>query len=195
MNKAELLGRQIYVDGFGTFDNDRLALIFADDPYTTFTPFTEEEMTELSNIQGLMVDKDWFMIYDNLYNTTEIYNPQGLYWNYFYHVWKTFSTSPFSNAILFTTSTPGVTSVTVTPGSQTIQKGQSAKFSAAVVTTGLAPKNVTWKLTGTETVTSTVDETGTVTIASDEANTTLTLTATSVFNNKKTGTATITVGS
>ena len=56
MNKAELLGRQIYVDGFGTFDNDRLALIFADDPYTTFTPFTEEEMTELSNIQGLMVD-------------------------------------------------------------------------------------------------------------------------------------------
>lgn len=195
MNKAELLGRQIYVDGFGTFDNDRLALIFADDPYTTFTPFTEGEMTELSNIQGLMVDKDWFMIYDNLYNTTEIYNPQGLYWNYFYHVWKTFSTSPFSNAILFTTSTPGVTSVTVTPGSQTIQKGQSAKFSAAVVTTGLAPKNVKWKLTGTETVTSTVDETGTVTIASDEANTTLTLTATSVFDDEKTGTATITVGS
>jgi len=50
-------------------------------------------------------------------------------------------------------------------------------------------------LTGTETVTSTVDETGTVTIASDEANTTLTLTATSVFDGKKTGTATITVGS
>ena len=195
MNKAELLGRQIYVDGFGSFDNERLSLIFADDPYTSFTPFTESELTELSNIQGLMVDKDWFMIYDNLYNTTEIYNPQGLYWNYFYHVWKTFSTSPFSNAILFTSSTPAITSVSVTPNTQTIQKGQSYKFTVNVVNTGLAPKNVTWTLTGTENVTSTVDGMGNVSIASDETNTTLTLTATSTFDTTKKGTATITVGS
>lgn len=25
----------------------------------------------------------------------------GLYWNYFYHVWKTISNSPFSNAVVF----------------------------------------------------------------------------------------------
>ena len=194
MNKAELLGRQIYVDGFGEFDADRLALIFADDPYTTYTPFTTEELTALSKIVGLMVDKSWFMIYDNLFNTTEIYNPQGLYWTYFYHVWKTFSTSPFSNAILFTTDSPAVTSVTVSPSTSTISRGQSGKFTATVVTTGLAPKGVTWALSGTSAVLSTVDANGNVTISADEENTSLTLTATSVFDSSKTGTATITIG-
>ena len=28
-----------------------------------------------------------------------------MYWNYFYHVWKTISSSPFSNAIVFVTDT------------------------------------------------------------------------------------------
>ena len=28
----------------------------------------------------------------------------GLYWNYFYHTWKTISNSPFANAIVFVTS-------------------------------------------------------------------------------------------
>lgn len=194
MNKAELLGRQIYVDGFGEFDADRLALIFADDPYTTYTPFTTEELTALSKIVGLMVDKSWFMIYDNFFNTTEIYNPQGLYWTYFYHVWKTFSTSPFSNAILFTTDSPAVTPVTVSPSTSTISRGQSGKFTATVVTTGLAPKGVTWTLSGTSAVLSTVDANGNVTISADEENTSLKLTATSVFDSSKKGTATITIG-
>jgi hypothetical protein len=32
---------------------------------------------------------------------TEAYVSAGLYWNYFYNIWKTVSHSPFSNAIVF----------------------------------------------------------------------------------------------
>ena len=124
---------------------------------------------------------------------TEIYNPQGLYWNYFYHVWKTFSISPFSNAVLFTTETPAITSVTVSPATVTVAKGATAQFRAVVVNTGFAPKDVIWTVTGTEDVTSNIDVNGLLTVSGTEANTTLTVTATSVFDGSKKGTATVTV--
>src|SRR5699024_43208 len=175
MNKAELIGRQVGVDGFGTFDEDRLAEIFADDPYNTYTPFTPDQKNALSSIKGLMVDESWFMIFDNYYNMTEIYNPEGLYWNYFYHVWKTFSISPFSNAVLFTEQTPAISSVTVSPGTATVSKGQNAQFTANVVATGFAPKNVVWSVEGTEETVSTITDTGLLTVPSNETNTSLTV--------------------
>lgn len=193
MNKAELIGRQIGVDGFGIIDEERLAEIFADDPYTSYVPFTDEQKTALSSIAGLMVDESWFMIFDNYYNMTEIYNPQGLYWNYFYHVWKTFSISPFSNAVLFTTETPAITKITVSPPQATVPKGATAQFSAEVVTTGFAPKDVIWSVTGGEGVKSTIDANGLLTVSGKETNTTLTVTATSAFDSSMEGTATVTV--
>lgn len=192
MEKAELLGRQIGVDGFGTIDADRLALIFADDPYTDYTPFTPTELTELATLQALMVDENWFMIFDNYYNMTEIYNPEELYWNYFYHVWKTFATSPFANAIAFTTSTPAVTGVSVTPPTASANKGATVQLTATVTATGFANKNVTWEITGSPTDSS-VDQNGLVTVGANETLSTLTVQATSMYDSTKTGQATITV--
>lgn len=193
IDKAELIGRQIDVDGFGIIDEKRLALIFKDDKYTQYTPFTDEEKTALSDIQALMVDISWFMIFDNFYNMTEIYNPEGLYWNYFYHVWKTFSISPFSNAVVFTTQIPSIASITVSPDTATIKKGSTSRFVASVVSNGFAPKTVTWELSGTTPLLSTVSTEGLVTVSPDETNTSLTLTATSTFDDTKADTATITV--
>jgi hypothetical protein len=194
MDKAELMGRQIGVDGFGEIDEERLAIIFEDDPYTNYVPFTEDELTQLKNIIALMVDENWFMIFDNYYNMTEIYNPQGLYWNYFYHVWKTFSISPFNNAVLFTQETPAVQSVTVSPATLTVTKGQSATLTANVVTTGFAKKAVVWTLSGELSDNTVIDPTGKITIGVDETATTITATATSVYDNTKSSSATITVG-
>ena len=87
MSKAEFMGQRVLVDNFG----------------------------DLTGVVAALVDRDWFMVFDNLMSFTENYNGEGLYWNYFYHVWKTFSSSPFSNAILFTTGAVGVTSVAVSP--------------------------------------------------------------------------------
>ena len=147
----------------------------------------------LDAIPALMVDESWFMIFDNYYNMTEQYNGEGLYWNYWYHVWKTFSVSPFSNAVLYTTKTPAITDVSISPNTASIAKGGSAQFAATVVSTGFAPKNVTWSLTGDSAVTSTVTSEGKVTIAGNEQNTTLTLTATSNYDTTKSGTSTITI--
>lgn len=193
MDKAELIGKQVEVDGFGIVDSDRLAILFADDPNNRYVPFTDAELESLSKIAGLMVDDSWFMIFDNYYNMTEIYNPEGLYWNYFYHVWKTFSVSPFANAILFTTDTPAVTSVTVTPATATVQRGNTLQLTATVATTGFASQEVLWEISGDGT-TSTVDQNGLVTVGQGETEATLTVKATSVFDGTKSGTCVVTVG-
>lgn len=193
MSKAELLGRQIGVDGFGVLDEERLALIFADDPYTTYTPFSSEQKLALSKIAGLMVDESWFMIFDNMYEMTEIYNPQGLYWNYFYHVWKTFSISPFSNAVLFTTENPAITSVVVSPATSSVKNGATLQLLATVESAGFANKDVIWTVTGENMVSTTISDTGLLNVGSTETATTLTVTATSVFDPSKSGTATISI--
>lgn len=189
LSKAEFMGQRILVDSFANQDTARLNILFANDP--NYTPFTEEELTALETIPAVLVDRDWFMIFDNYYNMTEQYNGQGLYWNYWYHVWKTFSTSPFNNAIVMTTATPGITSVTVTPGTATTTPGNTVQLTATVVATGFADKSVTWSLTGS--TKATVSPAGLVTIPADDDSTSIVVTATSNADSTKKGTSTITV--
>lgn len=193
MNKAEFMGHRVNVDSFQLSKDEmsRLATLFADDKL--YVPFTTEELTQLAKIPCVLLDKDWFMVFDNYQNMTEQYNGQGLYWNYWYHVWKTFSVSPFSNGIIFTTETPSVTSVTVSPSTSTIKKGSSLQLLAEVVSSGFAPQGVTWSVTGTSMINSQINEYGLLTVGSNETATSLTVTATSIFDGTKKGTATITV--
>ena len=188
MDKTEFSGRRVLVDSFGSLDVERLKELFKDD--TTFKAPTEAELQALDAIPAILVDRDWFMIFDNFYNFTEQYNGEGLYWNYWYHVWKTFSISPFANNALFIPGTPAVTSVTVSPATATVAAGQSAQFTATVVTSDFAPKSVVWSVDDTK---ATVDQSGKVTIMADAEAGTVTVTATSTFDSTKKGTATITI--
>lgn len=192
MEKAEFMGNRILVDSFGSLDTARLDLLFKDDP--NYVPLSQAELSALDAIPAVMVDRDWFMIFDNFYNFTENYNGQGLYWNYFYHTWKTFSVSPFANNTVYVAGAPTVTSVTVTPATATVLKGQSLHLTANVVTTNFAPKSVTWTMTGNTSQDTHIDIYGNLFVAEDETGTTITVTATSTFDNIKTGTSTITVG-
>lgn len=192
MEKAEFMGNRILVDSFGALDTARLNLLFKDDP--NYVPLSQEELSALDAIPAVMVDRDWFMIFDNFYNFTENYNGQGLYWNYFYHTWKTFSVSPFANNTVYVAGAPTVTSVTVTPATATVLKGQSLHLTANVVTTNFAPKSVTWTMTGNTSQDTHIDIYGNLFVAEDETETTITVTATSTFDNTKTETSTITVG-
>ena len=187
MDKAEFSGRRVLVDSFGSLDTARLAELFAGD--STYEEIGSDELETLDAIPAILVDKDWFMIFDNFYNFTEQYNGEGLYWNYWYHVWKTFSVSPFANNALFIPGTPGVTSVTVTPKTATVSAGQSVQLSAEVVTTNFAPKSVTWSVNSEH---ATVDNSGKVTVLSSApASTSITVTATSTYDTSKKGTATV----
>ena len=188
MNKAEFAGKRVLVDSFGSLDIDRLNVLFADDP--TYTEISTSDLEALDAIPCILVDKDWFMIFDNFYNFTEQYNGEGLYWNYWYHVWKTFSVSPFANNALFIPGTPKVTSVTVSPANATVKAGQSLSLSAVVQTEFFAPQTVDWT-SNTEGVT--VNKGGVVTVGSGVKAGTVTITATSTYDSKKTGTCTITV--
>lgn len=189
MDKTEFSGRRVLVDSFGSLDVERLKELFKDD--TTFKAPTEKELQALDAIPAILVDRDWFMIFDNFYNFTEQYNGEGLYWNYWYHVWKTFSISPFANNALFIPGTPAVTSVTVSPAIATVAAGQSAQLTATVVTSDFAPKSVVWSVDND--TKATVDQSGKVTIMAGAEAGTVTVTATSTFNSTKKGTATITI--
>lgn len=188
MDKAEFLGHRVLIDGFGDLDVARLGEIFAGDP--TYNEPSQDELTALNAIPAVIVDKDWFMVFDMLTQFTEQYNGQGLYWNYFYHVWKTFSVSPFANSVLFVPGTPSVTSVTVSPTTASVPKGGSVSLSCVVVTEYFAPQTVVWTSNAADVK---VSAAGVVTVDADATSTTATITATSAFDDTKKATCTVTV--
>ena len=188
MSKADFMGHRILIDGFGTLDVARLNALFKDDP--NYEEPTQDTLTALNAIPAVLVDKNFFMIFDNMYEFTENYNGQGLYWNYFYHTWKTFSMSPFANALVFVPAVPSVTSVTVSPTAITCKKGQSVQLSVSVETENYAPKTVNWK---SDTDGVTVDINGHVTVATSVTATTAKITATSTYDNTKSGSCTVTI--
>lgn len=105
MDKADFIGKLKLIDDFTTFDNARFSDIVAgSDMIETVTP---EELALMADVKAVLVDREWFQVYDNTNKFTEKYVSSGMYWNYFYNVWKTVSSSPFSNAIVFVKSTAG----------------------------------------------------------------------------------------
>lgn len=191
-NEAEMRSRLALIDSFSQHDTERLAELLL----TAYVPFTETELTALQNVPAVLISREWFMDYDYALDNmsgmkqTEFYNPTTLENNHFLHAWRVFSTSPFENGAVFTSDTPAVTGVTVTPATATVTAGQTLQLQAIVATTGFANKAVTWS-SADETVT--VNANGLVTIPATHTAGDVVITATSVFDNTKTGTATITV--
>lgn len=192
MDKAEFMGHRVQIDGFDRIDDERMTQLFGDDPNSDYVPLTAEEKEALAAVPAVLVDRDYFMIFDNLYEFTEDYNGEGLYWQYWYHAWKTFSTSPFANAVVFVPGEQTVTSVTVSPSTATVNKGNSLQLTAEVETTNFAPTSVTWSL-DSGAVASTITANGLLSVGAEETASSITVTATSTFDTSKTSTATITV--
>lgn len=99
MDKADFMGRLALIDRWDTFDNDRFSAII--DGSDMVEPVTAAELQLMSGVIAVLADKEWFQVYDNEAEFTETYVASGMYWNYFYNVWKTVSWSPFSNAVVF----------------------------------------------------------------------------------------------
>lgn len=102
MDKAEYIGKLELIDDFTTFDNERFADIMAESDQ--LEAITADELQNMANIKAILIDSEWFQVYDNLTVMSEKYVASGLYWNYFLNIWKTISYSPFSNAIAFAQS-------------------------------------------------------------------------------------------
>ena len=106
MDKADFMGRLFLIDDFTTFDNKRFEEIRKNS--TGIEEVTQEELALLADVNAVLLDEDWFQVYDNNNRFTEKYVASGLYWNYFYHTWKTVSYSPFSNAVVFVKDTANI---------------------------------------------------------------------------------------
>ena len=147
-NDAEFKTNMALTDSFSDTDESRLVELLGD----AYVPFTDSEKTALAKIPSVIISREWFMDYDYLLDAgspmkeTEFYNPTTLENNHFLHAWRVFSTSPFENAIVFTTDTIAVSAVNVSPESATIYKGQDLKLSASVTATGFANKSVFWSI-------------------------------------------------
>lgn len=141
MNKSDFIGNVTVIDGFSS-----------------------------AGLEAVLVDREWFMVYDNLQKMETIRNPKGLYWNYFYHVWQTLSVSRFANAVAFVSGEVApVTQVIVDPTILAIKAGRSFTFTAYVRSNDNVTRDVVWSVEGMNgTVVSAgtaVDADGTLTVA------------------------------
>ena len=106
MDKADFIGRLFLIDNWTSFDNERFDVIRENSD--GIEEVTAGELALLANVKAVIVDENWFQIYDNNNKFTEKYVASGMYWNYFYHTWKTVSSSPFANAVVFVTDAASV---------------------------------------------------------------------------------------
>lgn len=144
MDKADFMGRLFLIDDWTTFDNERFEVIKANSD--GIEDVTADELSLMEDVKAVLLDEDWFQVYDNLNKFTEEYVSSGLYWNYFYHTWKTVSNSPFSNAVVFCLSS----SDTDLPASITVHVDAKDESDVATVFTispvfeseSLSPQNV-----------------------------------------------------
>ena len=144
MDKADFMGRLFLIDNWTDFDNERFDVIRANSD--GIEEVTAEELALLANVKAVILDENWFQVYDNNNKFTEKYVASGLYWNYFYHTWKTVSNSPFANAVVFVTSSADVN----LPETVTVHVDAKDESDIATVFTisadfeeaGLNPRNV-----------------------------------------------------
>ena len=98
MDKAEFMGKLTLIDDWTTFDNARWSTLVSEG--NAVSTVSSTELSAMSGVKAIIVDEEWFQVYDNLARMTEKYAASGLYWNYFYNNWKTVSWSPFANAVV-----------------------------------------------------------------------------------------------
>lgn len=143
MNKTDFIGNVTVIDGFSS-----------------------------TGLEAVLVDREWFMVYDNLMKLETIRNPKGLYWNYFYHVWQTLSVSRFANAVAFVSGDiPPVTQVIVDPTILSLKQGASFDYTSYVRENDNGNREPVWTVEGmhgTEIVTGTTIVDGKLTLAASQ---------------------------
>jgi plastocyanin len=145
MSKTDFLGNVTVIDGFAS-----------------------------QGLEAVLVDKDFFMVYDNKLKMESIWNPQGLYYNHLLHVWQTLSISRFAPAVAFVSGTvPAVSQVVVDPAILTLKAGDTFEFTGYVRATDGLDHDITWSVVASTSSTTkqagtTIDANGKLTVASNQ---------------------------
>lgn len=180
MNKADFIGKLHLIDDFSSFDNERFEAIRKES--TGLEEVTTDELALMKNVKGVLLDEDWFQVYDNLFEFDETQVGSGLYWNYWLHVWKTISYSPFANAIVFVDkdaaiAMPESINVEIT-GKDISEVGTIFTLNVQDDTAALSPNSVNFVQTETLTTDGiAVQKYGAIVIPSTKSETSITLKA------------------
>jgi hypothetical protein len=122
---AEMKANMELCDGFGNFDEPRLAEIFAkrddngdvipNEYVDGYVPLTANEKSALQEIPAVIVGADFFQMYRYGMDAmaegrkTEFFNPQTMRTNHWLHTWGVVSTSPFENRnCIYNNSSSGI---------------------------------------------------------------------------------------
>lgn len=191
MTLAEFMGQQRRVDSFGNLDVDRLDVLFSRDPMYT-TP-TSAELEAWASIPAVLLSRDWFVCFDQVTEMWTNENGMGPYRNYNLHCGRIYSYSNYMPAAYFIPGAQSVTGVTVSPTAVTMARGDVKTIKATVAAVNLADPSVVWSANSDKVQIDVIDyQTCAVRLLETlDALETVTITATSVFDNTKTATTTI----
>ncbi len=183
-------GMDMYFPMNGAFDPTQAQMIVGD--WSQLVYAIRQDMTFKIFTEGVIQDPSTKAITYNLMQNDmvalravmrlgwEIANPINAY--------NADITNPFPFSVYGKAGT--VSTVTVSPATATMAKGDKKAFSAVVAGDGIVSENVEWSQNGAK---SSISEDGVLTVASNETSTSITVTAKSKQNGSKTGTATVTV--
>jgi hypothetical protein len=175
-----------------------------------------EDQFKIKGTQAILTTRDFFVIADTLFETTQLWNPDSLQNNQWLHHHEVISASRFVPAVLFTSET--VDEIVLTPNEPVsvgnitavdsegatvtdVVRGEVYQLSADVVTTeedGTA-EAVRWSLDGNVSLLTYITDTGVLHVGGAEDATSLTVRATTVWIDpdgveaSKTATGTLTV--
>lgn len=175
LSYVDFLGQQQMVNSFAMTEaeQDRLDTMMTETAsqglIPGYTKFTDAEVDQLKHIVGAIIDEDFFMIFDKLYQVQAQYDVKHLNTNNFLHAWKVYSYNPFANAIFFDDVTP---SVTLDKSTASISGTGTSQLTATTKPIG---KEVEW--TSSDEAVATVSDSGLVTgVSSGSATITATMT-------------------
>jgi len=165
--RSELEGLHLFIDADteAEIDVDVLAVAFNMSRTDFLSKVTVIDEFENKEIKAVLVDEDWFMSYDTNIEMTNIYNPKGLYWTYFLHIWQLHSCSTLENAVVFSTADEPVIIVPIakiSPKTADVKQGATQQFTGTVED-GTATSQ-TYEVTGKTKAGTTISSTGLLTV-------------------------------
>lgn len=121
LSYKQFIGQQVMINSFGFTDaeEERLDAIMTETAaqglIPGYTAFTDEQKAILASIVGATIDRDFFMIFDKLYQMTSVFDQKHLNTNTFLHAWKVLSYNPFANSVYFAEESSDLSGATVSP--------------------------------------------------------------------------------
>ena len=103
----QFLGQEVQIDefGFDEFSLERLYNILDEQVALGLIPeydeFTEDELNTLNSLACAIMDRDWFMSFDKVYEMNNIYDVLHLNNNSFLVIHRIYSYNPFVNCVFF----------------------------------------------------------------------------------------------